>query len=118
MVLSYYYLWRSDRWRVRPVEPVVAEPETYVGYAFFDFIVTWNEFALQLVWLTLSCIGRRRTVIPGVCVRLVFSEERVGRRLLLLATGHAGLDRHSADPRGHCLGDAPIENAGDHIVRP
>jgi len=57
LVLLYYSrFWLSYHW---PDTPVLGTQ--YVGYAFFDFIVTWIEFAPWLLCLTLGFVLRRRS---------------------------------------------------------
>jgi hypothetical protein len=59
LVLIYYLrFWLSYHW---PETPVLGTG--YVGYAFFDFIVTWIEFAPWLGWLCIGCFLRWRNSI-------------------------------------------------------
>lgn len=57
LVLLYYLrFWLSYHWPDTPVLGI-----QYVGYAFFDFIVTWLEFAPWLFFLTLGFYLRQRS---------------------------------------------------------
>lgn len=61
LVLLYYLrFWLSYHW---PDTPVLGTG--YVGYAFFDFVVTWFEFAPWLLCLVLGYAIRRKSQLDS-----------------------------------------------------
>ena len=56
-IVMVYYLrfWFSYHWPARHVLGT-----SYVGYEFFDFVVTWFEFAPWFIWLAVDALWRRR----------------------------------------------------------
>lgn len=54
LVLLYYLrFWFSYHW---PTTPVPGTP--YIGATFFDFVVTWAEYAPWFVWLAVAAVLR------------------------------------------------------------
>ncbi len=61
LVLLYYLrFWLSYHWSETEVLGT-----GYVGYVFFDFVVTWIEFALWFAWLAVDSLlsNRRRHAV-------------------------------------------------------